>query len=480
MIKKIHKVFKIILLLLTGVIMGLSLYHFVYIEKTNKLENELSDNPLYWVAPMDPNYKSDKPGKSPMGMELIPVYAEKSDSLGVTISPKVINNIGIEIAKAKSRSLTESINTLGIIKENKNNIEHIHLYRKAWIKELYVSEVGDRVEKGQVIAKVYSPELYVDEQVYLNGIFRGKDYALNSKSRLLSLGVSEEQIKRIEKNRKPDLLIDIVAPISGFVSNIETREGMYVENNTNILTIANLDNVWISAELFPGQAKDIKVGDKLIIKNDKINANITGKIDFISPKISPTTRTISVRATLNNEKYLLRPNLYTDISIEHNLTRQLTIPTSAIIRRKDLDYVIVKNGNDFFAKKVKIGQTAQGYTQILQGLQANDEVVISSHFLIDSESNIQESLKRLTLSDSTNNSKQNNVFSAQGIIKRINKVSSEITVFHQKMNMDMSFKLEKNIDINDLKLGESIKFEYIKNAPNNIIISISLKESKGS
>lgn len=68
--------------------MGLSLYHFVYIEKTNKLENELSDNPLYWVAPMDPNYKSDKPGKSPMGMELIPVYAEKSDSLGVTISPK--------------------------------------------------------------------------------------------------------------------------------------------------------------------------------------------------------------------------------------------------------------------------------------------------------------------------------------------------------------------------------------------------------
>ena len=141
------------------------------------------------------------------------------------------------------------------------------------------------------------------------------------------------------------------------------------------------------------------MGDNMIANIAGSKETFTGAVDFISPQIDPITRTISIRTTLTNTKNnVLRPNLYMDVSIMHSLPLALTIPTSAIIRLKNLDYVITQNNNkQFVAKEVSLGTSSEGYTQIIEGLSENENVVTSSQFFIDSESNVQASLQRFTL-----------------------------------------------------------------------------------
>ncbi|BCD92637.1 hemolysin D (plasmid) [Francisella halioticida] len=471
-----QKIFKGIIIIFVGLVLVIaSSYFYILKTKTPDKVNK-SDKPLYWVAPMNPNYKSDKPGKSPMGMDLVPVYGKKSSSKGVIISPNIINNIGIRVEKVESRELQENINTLGIVKEKKDNIDHVHIYREGWVKKLNIDDVGDKVQKGDLLAQIYSPLLLVAEKDLITAMFRDKSMLEGSRSRLFALGVSPQQIKRIESKKRAEPFIDIIAPISGVISELNTREGMYIAPQTNILTIVDLDTVWLSAEVFPQQINniDIHAGYDLIASIAGTQEKFIGKIDFISPEIDPITRTVSVRATLRNKDDILRPNLYMDVSIVHKLPKALTIPSSSIIRLKDINYVIIQNKNkEFSAQEVILGQSAQGYTQILKGLALGDEVVTSSQFLIDSESNVQESLKRLTHSNIIDkDSDQATTFNAKGIIKNINNGNNSITLLHQKMNMSMDFKLDKNIDINSLKLEQSISFKYIKNNKENTIISI--------
>ncbi|MCF6777213.1 efflux RND transporter periplasmic adaptor subunit [Thiotrichales bacterium 19X7-9] len=409
---------KNLLLIIIGVCVGVSitrLYtnHSIVKNKSNMAHE---NKPLYWVAPMDPNYKRDKPGKSPMGMDLVPVYKEDHKSNGVYIAPNIIHNIGVKIEPVAYHNLTKTINTLGIVKENDNNIEHIHTYEDGWIRQLNINEIGAYVNKGELIAKIYSPKLIeaeqelvlaIKEQATSNQLSKNNpyidqtNYVDSAISKLESLGISQQQIQRIIKNKKADTLVDIYAPISGVISELDAKEGMYITPDKNLMTIVNLNTVWLSIEIFPSQISEVKIGDKVIGKVNGIeNMNFSGKIDFISPTIDPTTRTFSARATLVNNEKLLKPNLYMDVTIESKMIKHsLAVPKSAVIRLKNIDYVIVADkNNNFSAQEIKIGLTTNDYYQILAGLQSGDAIVTSAQFLIDSESDIQASLKRLTTS----------------------------------------------------------------------------------
>ncbi|MCF6767664.1 efflux RND transporter periplasmic adaptor subunit [Thiotrichales bacterium 19S11-10] len=414
---KIKILFKRIVLLVIGACLGLTISYFY--SKNNMTDSKLQEDikkPLYWVAPMDPNYKRDKPGKSPMGMDLVPVYKEDKKASGITISPNVINNIGVKVEPIKIQTLTRSIDTLGIIKENENNIEHIHMYEAGWIRKLHVQEIGAYIKKGQLIAKIYSPKLIEAEQELVlalknqastnvsKGIsyFDETDYVKSSISKLESLGISDNQIQRIIKNRKADTLIDVYAPISGILSELNVKEGMYITPDQNLMTIVNLDTVWLSAEIFPNQVNEVKVGNDVIGKVTGIEGvTFHGVINFISPTVDPVTRTISVRATLDNTSQQLKPNLFMDAVIRTSpLKDVLVVPKSAVIRLKEIDYVIVASqDNYFFAQEVKLGESNDHYYQILNGLKKGDKVVVSAQFLIDSESDIQASIKRLNSSE---------------------------------------------------------------------------------
>jgi Cu(I)/Ag(I) efflux system membrane fusion protein len=298
-----------------------------------------------------------------MGMDLVPVYKENNDSEGVRISPDTMNNIGVKVEQVKYRNLHITVNSLGVIKENDNHVEHIHTYENGWIRKLEIAEIGSEVTKGQLVAQLYSPKLIEAEQELVLALQNSTqtnqhkvssytdktDYIQAAKSKLEALGISQKQIQRIEKNKKADMLIDMYAPISGVVSELDAKEGMYVTPAQNLMTIVNLNTVWLSAEVFPYQVQFLKVGDKLTGKVKGINDAFTGTITFISPTIDPVTRTVAVRATLDNSKQLLKPNLYMDVSIiSKELPKTLSIPSSAVIRLKNINYVITQNKSGRF------------------------------------------------------------------------------------------------------------------------------------
>ena len=401
------------LLIGVGLVLGLavSVYYFHRPNSAQAENVQTVKKPLYWVAPMDPNYKRNKPGKSPMGMDLVPVYQEDSGVQGVTISANVLSNIGAKLESVEYRDLSQVIDTLGVVKENDNNIEHLHTYENGWIRKLYVTEIGQKVEKDQLVAQLYSPKLLEAEQElvlslqeankispktsgrYINFI----DYVAAAKAKLEALGISKTQIQRIEKNRKADVLIDIYAPISGVVLELDAKDGMYVTPQQNLMKIVNLNTVWLSAEVFPQQVQYLKIGDEITGHLDGVAHSFKGKITFISPTVDPITKTVSIRATLDNSTNLLKPNLYMDVVLNaYQLPHQLSISKAAVIRLKNIDYVITQNkDNRFIAKEIKLGIATEEYYQVLQGLKVGEKVVTSAQFLIDSESNVQASLVRL-------------------------------------------------------------------------------------
>ena len=159
---------------------------------------------MYWVAPMDPNYRRDKPGKSPMGMDLIPFYGEEGGSDAgpgaVKISPDVVNNLGVRTAPAKLGSLNSRIQTVGYVKYDEDQLVHIHPRVNGWMKKLYVKASGDPVKKGQPLYSIYSPELVNAQEILLLALERGKSRLIRaSEDRLASLRVPAAAIAQLKK-----------------------------------------------------------------------------------------------------------------------------------------------------------------------------------------------------------------------------------------------------------------------------------------
>ena len=159
---------------------------------------------LYWVAPMDANYRRDAPGKSPMGMDLVPVYADEVDSQPgtVKIDPTVINNLGVRTAEAERGTLPRHIDTVGYVKFDEDTLHHVHTRVDGWIEKLATTATGDPVEKGQLLFELYSPTLVNAQQEFLAAL-RSSNTVLQqaSRERLMALGVTESEVARLEKER---------------------------------------------------------------------------------------------------------------------------------------------------------------------------------------------------------------------------------------------------------------------------------------
>lgn len=160
---------------------------------------------LYWVAPMDANYRRDKPGKSPMGMDLVPVYADATGSGGssVTIAPEIVQNMGIRTAAAERSRLWRSIDTVGYVDYDESKVSHIHLRTEGWIEDLSVQSEGERVNKGDRLFGLYSPELVNAQEEFIQALTAGNNGLIRaSRDRLKALGIPADQIKQLEKSRK--------------------------------------------------------------------------------------------------------------------------------------------------------------------------------------------------------------------------------------------------------------------------------------
>jgi Cu(I)/Ag(I) efflux system membrane fusion protein len=359
---------------------------------------------LYWVAPMDPNYRRDKPGKSPMGMDLIPYYANQDadhdEGSKVSISPAIVQNLGIRTSRAERTRLWRGIDTVGYVDYDESKVSHIHLRTEGWIEKLAVESEGDRVKKGEFLFDVYSPKLVNAQEELITALNSGnKGLIRASKERMSALGISSNQIKQLEKDRNVRQRISIYAPQDGVVSDLPVREGMFVQPSMKVMTLGDLSSVWLLAEVFERQSAWVKADQSAEVSLSYIPGKTwQGKVEYIYPSLDPKTRTLKIRLRFDNPGELLKPNMYANVKIYGGATAEtIVIPLEGLIRTGREERVIVAAGEGKFeARKVRAGVESGEYVEILEGVNQGDEIVTSGQFLIDSEASMRASMNRLT------------------------------------------------------------------------------------
>ncbi|TMO05453.1 efflux RND transporter periplasmic adaptor subunit [Pseudoalteromonas sp. S558] len=449
--------------------------------------------PLYWVAPMDRNYRRDAPGLSPMGMDLVPVYENDSNAQdgpgAVTISPAVINNLGVRTVKVELKTLHSDINTVGYVQYNQDQLIHIHPRVEGWIESLYVKAQGAQVKAGEPLYTLYSPQLVNAQEEFLLAVNRNNTVLIRAaKARLESLNVSDGFIERLQKNKKIMQNITFYAKQSGVVDELTVREGFYVKPGTSMMSIAQLDEIWVEAEVFERQSEQVSVGLPVTMTLDYLKGQKwEGKVDYIYPALDAKNRTLRVRLRFENADHRLKPNMFAQVSIHAKASKaQFTVPKEAVIRTQHQNRVVIALGEGRFKSvEVEVGQINSNEAVILSGVMTGDTVVTSAQFLIDSESSKSSDFKRMEMpssvlssgissgmsSDSGSGSNMNMDMQPQsatvnGTINaidtqnRIINISREVIEKWNREPATMDFVLAPDIDITKFENAQYINFTF--------------------
>ena len=428
------------------------------------------DEPLYWVAPMDPNYRRDGPGKSPMGMDLVPFYARGGEELPagtVQISPSVINNLGVRTAMVETGMLDDAIETVGYVSFDDQKVEEIHARVAGWLRQLHVRSDGDPVEQFERLYDIYSPELVSAQEELLVALASGDESLIRaSEDKLSSLGVSKGTINRVRKNRSVTQQVRVYAPKEGVVDSLSVGQGAYVTPGQRIMRIASMDPIWIEGEVFESQLAKLQTGAPVEIEADAVpGRRWQGKVDYIYPVLDNVTRTARLRIVLDNPDNALLPNMFTRLMIEANADDQtLLVARDAVLRSGTMERVVLAVGEGRFKSvAVETGRRSREKVQILSGLESGDEVVISAQFLIDSESSISSDFLRMSEPEAP----PAEVW-ATGVVDDFYADEGIAAITHEPVPewdwpaMSMEFSLDDTVATDNLSEGQSIRFRMFK------------------
>lgn len=358
--------------------------------------------PLYWVAPMDPNYRRDEPGKSPMGMDLIPVYADadKEAPAGmVRISPDVMNNLSVRTAPVIAGRLPSILRTVGYVQYDEARLQHIHPRVEGWIENVYVAASGDPVTRGEPLYTLYSPTLVNAQEELLMAWERDNPVLIKAASdRLAALQVPAAALQELHETRKVSRTITVSAPTDGVVDVLQVRQGMYVKPGMESLSIGSLEHLWVMGELFERQVSLVQVGDSVRIQLDYLpGREWEGRIDYIYPALNPRTRTAQVRVQVDNIDRVLRPGMFARLDIATEPSEKvLLVPREALIRTGSQSRLVLAAGEGRFKSvAVEVGRVGREQVEILAGVGEGERIVTSAQFLIDSESSKTSDFKRM-------------------------------------------------------------------------------------
>jgi Cu(I)/Ag(I) efflux system membrane fusion protein len=335
-------------------------------------------------------------------MDLVPVYADAAggDGSSVTIAPEVVQNLGVRTAVAERSRLWRGIDTVGYVDYDESKVSHIHLRTEGWIENLAVQSEGERVTRGQRLFNLYSPELVNAQEEFVQALNVGnKGLIRASRSRLDALGIPGNQIRRLEKDRKPSQTIPVYAPQDGVVSTLPVREGMFIKPATRIMSLADLSSVWLLAEIFERQADWVEVGQSAEVRLSYQPGPVwEGRVEYIYPSLDPKTRTLKARLRFENPDETLKPNMYANVKIYGGPGDDaIVIPIEALIRTGREDRVVLALGEGRFASRtVTAGIESGDWVEVLTGIEPGDTVVTSGQFLIDSEASLKASVQRMS------------------------------------------------------------------------------------
>ena len=444
--------------------------------------NEPADREiLYWVAPMDPNFKRDKPGKSPMGMDLVPVFADEADGGdAVTINPAVENNLGVRTAPAKVRPLWRRVEATAYVDFDETRISHINTRVQGWIINLQVDAEGEQVSKGDLLFEFYSPELVNAQKEYLSAVRRSNEAMVaGGREKLLALGMIPSGIDALARRGEASDNIEVVAPQDGIITSLNVREGMYIQPNTPIMSLADLSSVWLQAEIFESQAAWVAEGQAAKATMDYMpGAEFNGQVDFVYPVLDPVTRTLKVRLRFDNSEERLKPNMYARVNIYGEMEpNALTIPREALIPAPGNDRVVVALGDGrFHVHEVMTGIESGEFVSVLAGIEEGDMVVTSAQFLIDSESSITGSIRRLESVDSKAEKRGLDRVFASGWVDEIDSENRRIRISHGPIDalgwpsMTMVFNTRPGVDLGSVKVGHDIRFSLVQEQAGEFVL----------
>jgi len=455
-----------------------------YVMQSTEVSDRSSGNaekePLYWVAPMDPNYRRDKPGKSPMGMDLIPYYGDdagESSPGTVRIDPDVINNLGVTTATVTVSRLNLDIETVGYVQFDENRVLTVSPRVEGWIEKLFVKAVGNSVKAGEPLYSIYSPEMVNAQEELVLASQRGNQVLIDAaEERLRALQVSESEIKKLKETRKIQKTITVKAKQSGVLDRLTVREGAFVTPSMNLMTIAQLDKIWVIAEVFERQLNQVEVGNDVQMNLEYApGKEWQGKVDYVYPSLNPKTRTGQVRIHFDNPDGFLKPGMFANLNIKAGLgDKNLIIPKEALIRMGGSNRVVLALGDGKFKSvNVDVGRLGSSRVEILSGLMAGDDIVTSAQFLIDSESSKSSDFKRMqhdTDADNESHGSMSSDAAAQSVwveatVKNVMPQHSMVTLEHGEISewdwpaMTMDFDVASDVELSQLSTGLSLHAE---------------------
>ncbi len=380
---------------------------------------------LYWVDPMHPAYKSNKPGIAPdCGMTLVPVYDEGAGPAtstvtgysNVKLSSERRQLIGVQTGMAEMRSLGRSVRTVGRVAVDETRLYKISTKFDGYIEKLYVNVTGQQIRKGQPLFSVYSPDLLSTQQEYLLAMRAARQspsLLVAARQRLLLWDITPSEIRQLERTGAARKSVTIYSPASGYVLNKMAVEGARITPGEPLFEIANLDHVWIQADVYESELPFIRLGASATTTLSYIPGRTwTGRVTFIAPTVDPMTRTVKVRSEFDNADGALKPEMFGDVVIEQPARQVVVIPDSAVLQTGTRSVVFIVNGDGTFEpREVQTGTKSGDFMEVRSGIQAGEKVVTQANFLIDSESRLKAALAQMT--PETRNQKPEGATNAQ-------------------------------------------------------------------
>ncbi|MFZ1413299.1 MAG: efflux RND transporter periplasmic adaptor subunit [Defluviicoccus sp.] len=367
--------------------------------------------PLYYRNPMGLPDTSPVPKKDSMGMDYIPVFAEDVEAAAqgfVKISPERVQMIGVQSEAASRRNLVRPIRAVGSVQFDERRTYVVSTRYEGWIEKLLVNTTGEKVRRGQPLMEIYSPDLVLAQQEY--ALLRqsieesaGGEAAATSRrllegaeQRLRYLDFPAVAQQSLRAGGAPRASVTIPSPVSGTVIEKPSVQGMRFMPGEPLYRIVDMSTVWLIAEVFEQDLAGVRVGQSATITVKAYPArSFTGRVAFIYPVVGEQTRTARVRIEMANPDDLLKADMYASVEVASPVGPRdvLAIPESAVIDSGARQVVLIDHGDGRFEPRaVKLGDRAEGYVAVIDGVRAEERVVVSANFLIDAESNLKAAL----------------------------------------------------------------------------------------
>jgi RND family efflux transporter MFP subunit len=371
---------------------------------------------LYYVDPMHPSYRSDKPGIAPdCGMPLVPVYEDEDPAAklqlaqgAVFVSPEKQQVMGLQVETVARNSGSRLIRTTGRVEADDNRVYRLTAGTEGWVQSLENSPAGAIVKKNELLATFYSRELRNAQQAYLGSLTtldrlrgpngremddaaHGGDASLHiNEEQLRSLGMGDTQIKALARTREVTRDITLISPVDGVVLSRDLSPGQRFDRGTEFYRIADLSKVWIIADIFGDEAQWYRPGARVRVTVRELGKTLYAIVGKFPPLFNPASRTLSLRLETDNPDLSLSPKMFVDLEFSTPAPRGLSVPEDALLDRGLQKIVYVETSDGVFEPKpVQTGAAYGGRVTMTSGLSEGDRIVTAGTFLVDSESRMR-------------------------------------------------------------------------------------------